>query len=203
MNEAAIKDFAKTIAQRERADIQVAQYDAADYLQDLTRTRGILGSPQFMSPEQASGRHDLIGPSTDVYSIGATLYSLLTGCPMFSGSLFEVIDKVRNEWPIPAKNLVPSISDGVDAVIWKCIQKDPNRRYDSCESLAYDLERCLDGNMPFTLLKRKIRQNQREKHEAEEKQKYRDLWAQAFPPKDLIPNVLIRPTSKRWWEFWK
>jgi len=151
-------------------------------------------STLFMSPEQNEGRPDIIGPGTDIYSIGSTLYYLLTGRPVFIGSEIEVRERIRKSWslsdastwPIPAREVSPAIPESVDVVIWKCIQKEPGRRYDNCQLLADDLERCLNGGMPLVLQRRKSREADRKaeaKAHDSEREKMRQLWFKAFPPK--------------------
>lgn len=174
--------------------------DALALLHDLTEEGGIMGSPQFMSPEQAAGREDLIGPPTDVYSLGATLYCLATGSPMFAGSrTAEVLEKVRNEWPKKPREVRSDIPEGVDAVIWKCIQKEPQRRYQDCESLADELQRCLDGRQPLTLLRRKLRDGA----ERTDSCQANERWNQAFSAYNPGVVNVSESQPKRWWQFWR
>ena len=101
-----------------------------------------LGTPAYMSPEQARGELDRLGPRSDVYSLGATLYCLLTGRPPFEGEdLGEVLRKVqRGEFP-PPRNLDPSLDKALEAVCLKAMETKPEDRYASCRALAEDLER--------------------------------------------------------------
>ncbi len=101
-----------------------------------------LGTPAYMSPEQARGELDRLGPRSDVYSLGATLYCLLTGRPPFEGGdLGEVLRKVqRGEFP-PPRQIDPSLDKALEAVCLKAMATKPEDRYDSCRALAEDLER--------------------------------------------------------------
>ncbi|MBY0456752.1 MAG: serine/threonine protein kinase, partial [Gemmataceae bacterium] len=99
-----------------------------------------LGTPGYMAPEQVSRRNDPFGPWTDVFGLGATLYHLLTGKPPFKGE-----DKsdarmwVLADPPIRPRKLRPDIPPGVEAVIWKCLQKDAANRYQTVAAFLEDL----------------------------------------------------------------
>jgi tetratricopeptide (TPR) repeat protein len=100
-----------------------------------------LGTPAYMSPEQAAGQLDHLGPRTDVYSLGATLYCILTGKPPFEGDVGEILRKVgRGEFPRP-RQVDPSIDPALEAVCLKAMATRPEDRYPSCRSLAFDIER--------------------------------------------------------------
>ena len=100
-----------------------------------------LGTPAYMSPEQASGDLDRLGQRSDVYSLGATLYCLLTGKPPFEGDVGEVLRKVgRGEFPRP-RELDPSIDPALEAVCLAAMATRPENRYPSCRALADDVER--------------------------------------------------------------
>ena len=112
----------------------------------LTRTDSILGSPRYMSPEQATGKSKLVGPLADVYSLGAILYELLTGRPPFVGTtVLEILDQVETIEPVPPSRLVPGLSRDVETIALKCLQKEPARRYESAAALAEDLRRFVGG----------------------------------------------------------
>ncbi len=107
---------------------------------------GVRGTPSFMAPEQIAGDRAGIGPRSDVFALGATLYSLLTGRPPFqAASVIETLDLVRTREPAPPRTLVPNLPRDLDTISLTCLRKDPRRRYASAESLAADLERWLDG----------------------------------------------------------
>src|SRR5262245_59483076 len=110
---------------------------------DHTRTGQALGTPAFMSPEQARGDLDALGPHSDNYSLGATLYCLLTGKPPFDREGADVLRKVRRgEFPAP-RRLDPSIDAALEAVCLKAMATQPADRYDSARALAEDVERWL------------------------------------------------------------
>ena len=101
-----------------------------------------LGTPAYMSPEQARGELDRLGPRSDVYSLGATLYCLLTGRPPFEGDdLGELLRKVqRGDFARP-RQVDPSIDKALEAVCLKAMATKPDDRYASCRGLAEDIER--------------------------------------------------------------
>lgn len=112
----------------------------------LTATGNILGTPAFMSPEQAEGRSE-IGPQSDVYSLGAILYAMLTARPPFqhATSIIETLRQVLEERPTPPRAWNPAVPADLQSICLQCLEKDPQQRYDSCTDLAADLRRWLDG----------------------------------------------------------
>src|SRR5262249_2621012 len=109
----------------------------------LTPTVGPKGTPAYMSPEQASARRD-IGPATDGYSLGASLYALLTGRPPFRGRADEVLEQVRDGAFPPPRSVRPSVPRALEAVCLKAMSRDPRRRYASAEELADDVDNWLN-----------------------------------------------------------
>src|SRR5262249_41509600 len=101
-----------------------------------------LGTPAYMSPEQVEGELERLGPRSDVYSLGATLYYLLTGKPPQEGDdIGELLRKVQRGEFIPPRQLDPSIDKALEAVCLKAMATKPEDRYVSCRALAEDVER--------------------------------------------------------------
>jgi serine/threonine-protein kinase len=118
--------------------------------QSLSETSAVMGTPQFMSPEQALGAGRRLDRRTDVYSLGAILYDLLVGRPPFVGTtLMEILVQLGDAEPEPPRKLVPSIPTDLETIAIHCLERDPARRYDSARALADDLQRFLDGD-PIT-----------------------------------------------------
>jgi serine/threonine-protein kinase len=111
----------------------------------LTESGAILGTPGYISPEQARGDARRVDRRADVYSLGATLYELLAGAPPFAGRAIDVLVRVLNEDPRPMRTLEPSIPDDLDVIVAKCLSKEPAGRYDSARALAEDLDRYIRG----------------------------------------------------------
>ena len=107
-----------------------------------TRTGAILGTPSYMSPEQANGQTHQIGPPADQYALGAILYELLTGRPPFHGtSVVDTLDQVRKKEPVPPSQLQTKIPRDLETICLKCLEKDPAKRYADVAAMAEDLRR--------------------------------------------------------------
>ncbi|HEY7314250.1 MAG TPA: serine/threonine-protein kinase [Gemmataceae bacterium] len=117
--------------------------DSAD---NQTLTDVILGTPSYMAPEQARGENRSIGPSTDVYALGAILYETLTGEPPFrADTRLQTLELVRTREPEPPTRRRPELSRDLEAICLKCLEKKTSQRYATAETLADDLGRWLDG----------------------------------------------------------
>ena len=107
----------------------------------LTETGAILGTPSYMSPEQATGGRGDVGPAADVYSLGALLYAMLTGRPPFqSASPVDTVLMVLEQDPLPPRLLNRRISRDLELIVLKSLQKPKDLRYASAEDLANDLD---------------------------------------------------------------
>ncbi|HMP59253.1 MAG TPA: serine/threonine-protein kinase, partial [Gemmatales bacterium] len=113
--------------------------------EDLTATGAILGTPNYMAPEQASGTGTTT-TQTDVYALGAILYEILTGRPpLVGGSPVATLLKVQQEDPLPPSQVRPGVDTGLAAVALRCLHKEPGERYPNATALAADLRAWLAG----------------------------------------------------------
>ena len=112
----------------------------------LTRVGSALGTPAYMSPEQAAGKWDEVGPAADIYSLGATLYTIITGTAPFQESSADVLlSQVRKgDFPRP-RQVHPKVPRALEAICLKAMATDPAARYGSALDLAADLEQWLAG----------------------------------------------------------
>ncbi len=115
-----------------------------DTKESLTEPGMALGTPAYMSPEQAAGHLDRLGPASDIYSLGATLYTLLTGqSPIRGRNTAEILRKAQQgDWR-PPREVCWQIPAALDAICCKAMALDPERRYDSALKLAADVEKWL------------------------------------------------------------
>lgn len=127
--------------------------------QDLTHSGQILGTPSYMSPEQAAGRNRGLTIATDIYSLGAILYELLIGTPPITGdSLLDLLQRVQRVEPAWPSKLDAKIDADLATICMKCLQKEPEARYQTASALAEELDRWLRGE---PILARPLSQRER------------------------------------------
>jgi WD40 repeat protein/serine/threonine protein kinase len=111
---------------------------------DPSLSGALLGTPCYMAPEQAARKPGAVSPLTDVYALGAILYEMLTGRPVFRGAtLLDTLEQVRFQVPVPPSQLRHGLSRDLEIICLKCLRKEPAQRYLSALGLAEDLQRWL------------------------------------------------------------
>jgi serine/threonine-protein kinase len=134
-----IEDFVKVL------DFGIAK--VANGPKRLTRQGEVLGTPHYMSPEQCEG--DNVDHRTDIYALGVLLYEMVTGhVPHDAENMAGILTKHIYEEPIPPKVRAPHVSDAVNELILRCLEKKPEQRYQTMRDLEADLERVRSGARP-------------------------------------------------------
>jgi WD40 repeat protein/tRNA A-37 threonylcarbamoyl transferase component Bud32 len=134
------------VAPLDEAVPRIADFGLAlqtDTLATLTQDGDILGTPAYMSPEQAAGRKREVGPLSDVYTLGALLYELLCGRPPFEGSMASILHHVIHDEPARPRQHRPDIPLDLETICLKAMAKEGRRRYSTAGALAEDLRRYL------------------------------------------------------------
>lgn len=113
----------------------------------MTQTGSVLGTAQYISPEQAQGKQ--LSPASDLYSLGVTLYEMVTGRPPFDADtpVATALQQVNDE-PVPPRQVRASIPPALEAVILRAMRKNPAERYDSATEMRDDLRRVANGEAP-------------------------------------------------------
>ncbi|MEZ6189292.1 MAG: protein kinase [Planctomycetota bacterium] len=102
----------------------------------LTLSQTVLGTPAYMSPEQAAGSLDKVGPQSDVYGLGAILYALLTGRPPIEGTVVtEVLERVIKDAPDPPTQVAAQVDPELETLVLRCLEKDPRARFQTMREL--------------------------------------------------------------------
>ncbi|MFO0585999.1 MAG: serine/threonine-protein kinase [Polyangiaceae bacterium] len=113
----------------------------------VTMADAVQGTPAFMAPEQAAGQTRSLDRRTDVYGLGATLYDVLAGRPPITAdTVLSLLRKVVDEEATPLTRVASTIPLDLEAIVMKCLEKDPAQRFESARALAEDLQRFLDGD---------------------------------------------------------
>jgi serine/threonine-protein kinase len=127
------------------ADFGIARAISATSDENLTQVGTVMGTATYFSPEQARG--EAVDPRSDIYSLGCVLYELVVGRPPFSGdSPVAIAYKQVHESPVPPRQVNPAVPAALEAIILKCLAKNPANRYPSAEDLRADLRRYREGN---------------------------------------------------------
>src|SRR5439155_6022034 len=127
-------------------DFGLAKHVSASSQSQRTIAGSVVGTPSYMPPEQAAGKIEEVGPWSDLYSLGAILYELLTGRPPFrAASPFETIRQVLETEPPSPRLLNPNVPKDLETICLKCLQKARTNRYGTAQELADELKRFLRG----------------------------------------------------------
>lgn len=135
---------AETDTDFERKTLQEKEASANDEQERLTEHGEFIGTPAFLSPEQARGELDRINPRSDVFSLGAILYNILTFKPWLGSSpntdMKETREAIEEKKPFPPRTIDETISPELESITLRCLEKDPEDRYPSAKALHDDLQ---------------------------------------------------------------
>ncbi len=155
---------------RENGDVAITDFGLARETGtgSMTESGAIVGTPMFMAPEQVTGERSNLTSRADVYGLGSTLYTLVTGRPPFEGpSAQQVLRQVLDQTPPRANRLRADLPRDLEAIIATAMEKEPERRYATASELGDDLQRFLDGKRvharlpgPIAQLGRLVRKHQ-------------------------------------------
>lgn len=144
-----VSERALTSLEDSRCEPRITDFGLAKQMSaepGLTRTGQAVGTPSYMSPEQAMGRVAEVGPASDIYALGALLYELLVGRPPFrAASVAETLKQVVESAPAPPRLLDATVPVDLETICLKCLEKSPEHRYSSALAVAHDLQRFLEG----------------------------------------------------------
>ncbi len=149
----------------ENGEVHIADFGLAKVMDEstsLTLSTSVLGTPNYMAPEQAAGRAKDASVAADIYSLGAVLFELLTGRPPFIGATpLIVLRQVADEDPPRPQTLNPALDRDLEAICLRCLEKEPERRYPTAAALADDLEAWRRGEpisvRPTTAVERSLK----------------------------------------------
>jgi eukaryotic-like serine/threonine-protein kinase len=123
----------------QEGQVKVMDFGIARSIERETATTGLIGTPPYMAPEQVEGK--AVDPRTDIYSLGLVIYEMLTGSAAFEGDTpMSVALKQVRERPTPPRKLDPGLPKGIETVVLKCLEKDPDNRFQSVGELESALE---------------------------------------------------------------
>lgn len=130
-----------------QGDPKLTDFGLAALLDASEGCDGIVGTPQFMSPEQALGKNQELTVASDIYSLGAVLYACLVGRPpIVASDKGDLILRIVSQPPVPLARFGLRVPRPLEAIVLKCLEKDPRQRYSSAEELRDDLNRFLSGD---------------------------------------------------------
>jgi eukaryotic-like serine/threonine-protein kinase len=129
------------------ADFGLAkQRDDEEWLRGVTATGAVIGTPEYMAPEQARGDFRDITPRTDVYALGAILYKMLTGRPPFKGvTTLDTLTLILTHDPVSPRSMLPTVPLQLETICMKCLRKEASQRYSTALTLAEELHQFTQG----------------------------------------------------------